>query len=46
MAQNPDRPQFELCFGGIHLTIQRLPEWLITAVMTGTGGATAWWARR
>ncbi|MEU9617329.1 hypothetical protein AB0D56_38355 [Streptomyces sp. NPDC048209] len=46
MSQNPNRPQFELRFGGLHLTIQRLPVWLITAVTAGTSGVTAWLARR
>ncbi|MFJ9776154.1 hypothetical protein ACIRVF_33800 [Kitasatospora sp. NPDC101157] len=46
MTQKPNRPQFELRIGGLHLTIQRLPVWLITAIAAGTSGVTAWWAKR
>ncbi|NVK76854.1 hypothetical protein [Streptomyces morookaense] len=42
------RPQFELRWGGLHLTIQRVPAWLVTLLTTaaGTGAGAAWWTGR
>ncbi|MGW8777590.1 hypothetical protein ACWGNM_05905 [Streptomyces sp. NPDC055796] len=49
MKRNETRkqpPQFELRFGGLHLTLQRIPAWLVTLVTAGTAGAAAWWTHR
>lgn len=40
-------PAFELRYGGLHLTIQRVPGWLVAALATAAGsGLTAWLAAR
>lgn len=39
-------PQFELRCGGLHLTVQRFPSWLVTLVTTATGAGAAWWTSR
>ncbi|MEV6955755.1 hypothetical protein [Streptomyces sp. NPDC051183] len=39
-------PALELRCGGLHLTIQRVPVWLITLVTTAAGTGTAWWAHQ
>lgn len=39
-------PQFELRCGGMHLTIQRIPVWLLTLVTTAAGTGAAWWTSR
>ncbi|MEU2874477.1 hypothetical protein ABZ769_35710 [Streptomyces olivoreticuli] len=41
-------PQFELRWGGLHLTIQHIPAWLVTLVTTaaGTGVGATWWTSR
>lgn len=41
-----NRPQFELRCGGLHLTIQRIPAWLVTLVAAVAGTGTAWWTSR
>ncbi|MFD9073658.1 hypothetical protein [Streptomyces lasiicapitis] len=39
-------PAFELRCGGMHLTIQRVPVWLVSLITTaGSVGAT-WWAHQ
>ncbi len=45
-ANNAQRPYFEFRCGGLHLTVQRVPVWLITLASTATGTATAWWSSR
>lgn len=37
------RPAFELRCGGLHLTIQRIPGWLVAAFATTTGSGLAAW---
>ncbi|MFJ9583233.1 hypothetical protein [Streptomyces acidicola] len=40
-------PQLELRCGGLHLTIQRVPGWLVAALATATGsGLAAWFTAR
>ncbi|MGW2630598.1 hypothetical protein ACWC2K_14875 [Streptomyces chattanoogensis] len=39
-------PQFELRWGGLHLTIQRVPAWLVGLVTTAVGTGAAWWTSR
>ncbi|WKK24974.1 hypothetical protein QZH56_04960 [Streptomyces olivoreticuli] len=41
-----DRPQLEVRCGGLHLTIQRIPVWLVTLMTTATGAGAAWWTSR
>jgi hypothetical protein len=41
-----DQPALELRCGGLHLTIQRVPAWLITIITTATGTGAAWWTSR
>ncbi|MEV7193523.1 hypothetical protein AB0N81_17200 [Streptomyces sp. NPDC093510] len=53
MASAPPRPtpphsappQFELRCGGLHVTVQRVPVWLVPLVTTAGGIGAAWWAR-
>ncbi|MFF5633683.1 hypothetical protein [Streptomyces sp. NPDC012825] len=40
------RPQFELRFGGLHVTVQRVPGWLVVLFTTASGVAGTWWAQR
>lgn len=40
------RPALELRFGGLHLTVQRVPGWLVALITTVGGAAGAWWAQR
>ncbi len=43
----PTPPAFELRFGGLHVTIQRVPGWLVAALATATGsGLVAWFTSR
>lgn len=48
MAPNSQResPQFELRWGGLHLTVQRFPVWLLAVVTTAAGTGAAWWTSR
>ncbi|MFJ4710817.1 hypothetical protein [Streptomyces sp. NPDC088785] len=47
MTHRPDHPALELRCGGLHVTIQRVPGWLVTAVATATGtGFAAWLTAR
>lgn len=39
-------PAFELRWGGLHLTIQRVPVWLITAATAGGSTLVALLSRR
>ncbi|MGA5064515.1 hypothetical protein ACPB9E_12165 [Streptomyces exfoliatus] len=39
-------PQFEIRCGGLHLTVQRVPGWLVALVTTAGGAAGTWWAQR
>jgi hypothetical protein len=36
-------PAFELRCGGVRLTVQRVPAWLITIITTAVGSGLAWW---
>ncbi|MDH6123027.1 hypothetical protein ABH930_007417 [Kitasatospora sp. GAS204A] len=47
MNRDTDRqhPKFELRWGGLHLTITRIPPWLITAATIGGSSLGAWIAR-
>jgi hypothetical protein len=36
-------PVFELRCGGLHLTIQRIPGWLVAALTATTGSGLAAW---
>lgn len=36
-------PAFELRCGGLHLTIQRVPGWLVAALATAAGSGLAAW---
>ncbi|MEE1749409.1 MULTISPECIES: hypothetical protein [unclassified Streptomyces] len=39
-------PYFELRLGPLHVTVQRIPAWLITLTTTAIGSGTAWWTSR
>ncbi|MEU9787825.1 hypothetical protein AB0H92_43905 [Streptomyces phaeochromogenes] len=41
--QNNPPPRFELRWGGLHLTIQRIPGWLVASFATATGSGLAAW---
>jgi hypothetical protein len=40
------RLAFELRCGGLHLTIQRVPAWLVSLVTAAGSIGGAWWAGR
>ncbi|MFJ3186941.1 hypothetical protein [Streptomyces halstedii] len=44
VAASEQFPQFELRWGGVHVTVQRVPAWLITLMTTAGSAAAAWWA--
>ncbi len=46
MTPTVQRPVFELRWGGLHLTIQRIPARLITALVTAGGILLTWLTRR
>lgn len=46
MSQNQPHPFFELRCGGLRLTVQRIPTWVITLATTVTGTGAAWWTSR
>ncbi|MEU8666824.1 hypothetical protein OG333_31675 [Streptomyces anulatus] len=43
MPSTPTRPAFELRMGEVHLTVQRIPGWLVTAFATAVGSVLAAW---
>ncbi|MFE6727873.1 hypothetical protein ACFVDN_08280 [Streptomyces californicus] len=46
-AETTSRPALELRCGGLHLTIERVPGWLVAALATATGsGLAAWFTSR
>ncbi|WP_435189799.1 hypothetical protein [Streptomyces sp. bgisy126] len=38
-------PVLELRCGGLHLTVQRVPGWLVALITTAAGAAGTWWAQ-
>ncbi|MEV6575000.1 hypothetical protein [Streptomyces sp. NPDC051577] len=43
---NPEtasRPALELPCGVLHLTVQRVPAWLVGLITTAGGAAATWW---
>ncbi|MFD6347101.1 hypothetical protein ACFWEO_28615 [Streptomyces roseolus] len=38
-------PRFELRLGGLHLTVQHIPSWLVALVTTAGGAALTWWTQ-
>ncbi|MFI9120589.1 hypothetical protein ACIGW0_14500 [Streptomyces bikiniensis] len=45
-AKADTRPAFELRVGGMHLTVQRVPGWLVALFTTASGAAGTWWGQR
>lgn len=45
-AHESPRPFIELRVGGLHLTIQRVPGWLVALTTTGGGALLTWWTHR
>ncbi|MCS0635664.1 hypothetical protein NX801_08300 [Streptomyces sp. LP05-1] len=45
-AQTDHRPALELRCGGMHLTVQRIPGWLVALATAFGGAAGAWWTQR
>lgn len=47
MSRRADRPTeppaVELRCGGLHLTVQRVPVWLLSLLATAAGAGAAWW---
>ncbi|MFI8965053.1 hypothetical protein ACIGO8_23410 [Streptomyces sp. NPDC053493] len=39
-------PVLELRIGGMHLTVQRVPGWLVALATTAGGAALTWWTQR
>lgn len=47
MTRQPSsRPAVELRIGGLHLTIQRIPGWLLTTATASGGLVAAWFTQR
>ncbi len=40
------QPQLELRCGGLHVTVQRVPAWLIGLITTAAGAAGTWWTQQ
>ncbi|MFC8290828.1 hypothetical protein ACFUJ0_28085 [Streptomyces sp. NPDC057242] len=45
-TRSATRPMLELRLGGLHLTVQRIPGWLVALVTTAGGAAGTWWTQR
>jgi hypothetical protein len=45
-TKTANRPAFELRLGGLHLTVQRIPGWLVALVTAAGGAAGTWWTQR
>lgn len=45
-GQSHRTPAVELRCGGLHLTVQRVPVWLISLITTAAGARAAWWTSR
>lgn len=41
-----DRPALELRLGGLHVTVQRVPGWLVALAATVGGVGATWWTQR
>ncbi|MEU5684641.1 hypothetical protein [Streptomyces venezuelae] len=39
-------PAIELRCGGLHVTVQRVPVWLVSLLTTVSGAGAAWWINR
>lgn len=39
-------PALELRCGGLHVTVQRVPAWLVGLLTTAGGAAATWWTTR
>ncbi|WJV49188.1 hypothetical protein [Streptomyces flavofungini] len=39
-------PAVELRCGGLYLTVQRVPVWLVSLITTAAGAGAAWWTSR
>ncbi|MER5966669.1 hypothetical protein [Streptomyces sp. NPDC002057] len=46
MPSRSEVPQLELRVGGLHLTVQRVPGWLLGLLTTAGGAALTWWTQR
>ncbi|MEV0221323.1 hypothetical protein [Streptomyces sp. NPDC050704] len=42
-TDNDQRPELELRFRGLHVTLQHVPGWLVAALATTTGSGLAAW---
>lgn len=45
-ADTAPQPALELRCGGLHLTVQRIPVWLVSLAATAAGTAATWLAHR
>jgi hypothetical protein len=45
-SERKRKPAFELRCGGLQVTIDRIPAWLVTTVTTVVGSGVAWWTQR
>lgn len=43
-THQPPPPPFELRCGGLHLTVQRVPVWLVSLITAAGSIGAAWWA--
>lgn len=40
------QPYIEVRWGGLHITVQRIPAWLIGLITTAAGTVGAWWTQQ
>ncbi|CAM5650139.1 hypothetical protein STANM337S_06557 [Streptomyces tanashiensis] len=46
MSESSTQPLIELRMGGVHLTVQRVPGWLIGLITTLGGAGLTWWTQQ
>ena len=46
MPSRSEPPQLEVRVGGLHLTVQRVPGWLLGLLATVGGAALTWWTQQ
>ncbi|MDA5282603.1 hypothetical protein ACWGHM_07740 [Streptomyces sp. NPDC054904] len=41
-----EQPHIEVRWGGLRITVQRIPGWLVGLITTAAGAAGAWWSQQ
>lgn len=44
--QQSTPPQIELRFGGVHVTVRRIPAWLVSLAASSAAAGFTWWVGR